>query len=104
MGFFPLLMSGDPELLGTEQGRRWYDQIKGGQGATAAIDIIRSFGAAKLPEGFPLPGTPCLSLGLAGDHQGRRGLQRSRPLHRLHRLRVDLEHRRQQPAPQRDLP
>ena len=57
MGFFPLLMNGDPTLLATEQGRRWYDQIKGGQGAEAALDIIRSFGQAKLPDGFPLPGT-----------------------------------------------
>ena len=31
-------------------------------------------------------------------------MQRPRPLHRVHRLRVDVEHRRQQPAPQRDLP
>ena len=41
---------------------------------------------------------------------GRRPSRRRRqynepgPLHRLHRLRVDLEHRRQQPAPQRHLP
>src|SRR6187401_95496 len=31
MGFFPMLMSADPTLMGTEQGKRWYDQIKGGQ-------------------------------------------------------------------------
>jgi len=57
MGFFPMLMSGDPTLMATEQGKRWYEQIKGGEGATAAIDIIRSFGQNKLPNGFPLPGT-----------------------------------------------
>lgn len=57
MGFFPLLMSGDPETLATEQGRRWYDQITGGKGAEAAIDIIRSFGLGKLPKTFPAPGT-----------------------------------------------
>jgi hypothetical protein len=57
MGFFPLLMGGDPELLATEQGRRWYDQIKGGKGAEAALDIIRSFGTGKMPKGFPAPGT-----------------------------------------------
>jgi hypothetical protein len=57
MGFFPLLMSGDPTLLATEQGKRWHDQIKSGQGAEAAIDIIVSFGQNKLPTGFPLPGT-----------------------------------------------
>lgn len=57
MGFFPLLMGGDPTLLATEQGRRWYDLIKGGKGADAALDIIRSFGKGELPDGFPLPGT-----------------------------------------------
>jgi hypothetical protein len=57
MGFFPLLMSGDPTLLSTEQGKKWYDQIKGGKGAEAAMDIIISFGQGKLPNGFPLPGT-----------------------------------------------
>jgi len=56
-GFFPLLMSGDPTLLATPQGRKWYDQIAGGQGAEAAFDIIMSFGQGKLPNGFPLPGT-----------------------------------------------
>jgi hypothetical protein len=57
MGFFPQLMGGDPELLATPQGRKWYDQIKGGQGAEAAIDIIVSFGKGQMPKGFPLPGT-----------------------------------------------
>jgi len=56
-GFFPLLMSGDPTLLATEQGKRWYEQIKGGKGAEAAMDIIMSFGMNKLPKGFPLPGS-----------------------------------------------
>jgi hypothetical protein len=57
MGFFPQLMSGDPELLATPQGRKWYDQIKGGQGAEAALDIIVSFSNNKMPKGFPTPGT-----------------------------------------------
>ena len=56
-GFFPQLMSGDPALLATPQGRKWYDQIQSGQGAEAAIDIITSFGKGKLPKGFPFPGT-----------------------------------------------
>ena len=57
MGFFPLLMSGDPTLLATPQGRKWYDLIKGGKGAEAAIDIIISFGRGQMPNGFPTPGT-----------------------------------------------
>jgi hypothetical protein len=57
MGFFPLLMSGDPTLLATEQGKKWYGLILGGKGAEAAMDIIISFGKGQLPKGFPLPGT-----------------------------------------------
>jgi hypothetical protein len=57
MGFFPQLMGGDPELLATPQGRKWYDQIRGGRGGEAALDIIVSFGKGEMPKGFPLPGT-----------------------------------------------
>ena len=56
-GFFPQLMSGDPALLATPQGRKWYDEITSGKGAQAAVDIITSFGKGELPKGFPLPGT-----------------------------------------------
>jgi hypothetical protein len=56
-GFFPQLMGGDPALLATPQGRKWYDEIHSGKGAQAAIDIITSFGKGQLPKGFPLPGT-----------------------------------------------
>ena len=54
-GFFPLLMSGDPDLLAT--GREVVRAIKSGHGAEAAHDIIMSFGQRKLPKGFPMPGT-----------------------------------------------
>ena len=56
-GFFPLLMSQDPALMASPQGKKWYDLIKGGKGKEAAIDIITSFGQNKLPDGFPRPGT-----------------------------------------------
>jgi hypothetical protein len=56
-GFFPQLMSGDPGLLATPQGRKWYDEITTGKGAKAAVDIVTSFGKNQLPKGFPLPGT-----------------------------------------------
>jgi uncharacterized protein DUF3604 len=60
MGFFPQLMSGDPALLATPQGRKWYDQITGGKGAEAAMDIIASFGKGQVPKGWPLPGTAAI--------------------------------------------
>ena len=103
MGFFPQLMRGDPALLATPQGRKWYDVINSGKGAQAAIDIITSFGKGQLPKGFPDAGHARLSQRLARDHQGGRGGERAGPLHRLHRLRVDFKRRRQQPASQRHL-
>jgi Protein of unknown function (DUF3604) len=57
MGFFPQLIGGDAELLTTPQGRKWYDLIRSGKGAEAAIDIIESFGRGQMPKGFPTPGT-----------------------------------------------
>src|SRR6195256_6819366 len=53
MGFFPQLIGGDPALLATPQGRKWYDEINSGKGAEAAIDIITSFGKGQMPKGFP---------------------------------------------------
>ena len=58
MGFFPQLVGGDPTLLATPKGRKWYDEINSGKGAQAAIDIITSFGKNQMPKGFPTPGTP----------------------------------------------
>jgi hypothetical protein len=58
MGFFPLLLAGDPAIMKSEQGRKWHDMITGGQGADAAIDIITSFGKGTIdPAIMPLPGT-----------------------------------------------
>jgi len=56
-GFFPQLMSGDPELVATPQGRKWYDLINEGKGFEAAFDIIQAFSTNNMPKGFPVPGT-----------------------------------------------
>src|SRR5678815_5664627 len=40
MGFFPDLFAGKPEMLADPTGRKWYDLIKSGKGAEAAIEII----------------------------------------------------------------
>src|SRR5512143_3605708 len=56
-GFFPMLINGDPELLATEQGRKWYDLINAGKGFEAAFEIIQAFSANNMPKGFPVPGT-----------------------------------------------
>jgi hypothetical protein len=57
-GFFPKLFGGDSKMLAYPQGRRWYDLMHSGQGATAAIEIITSFSQGKMAEGLlPLPGS-----------------------------------------------
>jgi hypothetical protein len=59
MGFFPLVVSGAPEVMADPQGKKWHDWIASGRGGEAAIDIIESFGKGTLPQAiFPLPGTP----------------------------------------------
>ena len=50
MGFFPDLLAGKPELLADPVGRRWYDMIKTGKGAEAAIEIITAFSQGTLPK------------------------------------------------------
>jgi len=58
MGFFPLMISGDPTIMSDPQGRKWHDMIKSGQGAAAAIDIIQSFGKGTISKAIlPVPGT-----------------------------------------------
>jgi hypothetical protein len=57
-GLFPMLLNGDPSVLGDPQGKRWYDMIQNGQGAAAAIDLITNFGKGTISKAFfPLPGT-----------------------------------------------
>lgn len=48
MGFFPDFFSGKPELVADPQGRKWYDMIKAGQGAQAALELIFSFSKGTL--------------------------------------------------------
>jgi hypothetical protein len=58
MGFFPDLLSGKPELLADPTGKKWFDMIKSGQGAAAAIDIITSFSHGTFPKDLVYaPGT-----------------------------------------------
>lgn len=58
MGFFPLLIGGSPEILADPQGKRWYEMIRSGEGAAAAMDIIQSFGKGTISKAIvPLPGS-----------------------------------------------
>ncbi len=60
MGFFPLLLSGNPKFLADPTGRRWYDLIQqGGQAAVqVAIEVIQNFSQGSFPEAlWSAPGT-----------------------------------------------
>jgi hypothetical protein len=59
MGFFPLIIGGDPKIMADPQGRRWNEMINAGKGAEAAMEIIVSFGKGTIPKAImPVPGTP----------------------------------------------
>ena len=58
MGFFPALLSGQPNMLADPTGRRWYNMIQSGEGAQAALEIIVSFSQGTFPEAVAfLPGS-----------------------------------------------
>ena len=99
MGFFPDLLAGKTEMLADPTGRKWYDMIQCGKGGDAAMEIVVSFSQGKFP-----PALARLSWRVEGGDRRRGGVQRAGPLHRLHRLRVDLAGQGQQPATQRHLP
>jgi hypothetical protein len=59
MGFFPLILAGDPKIMADPQGRKWHEMIRSGQGSAAAMDIIASFGKGTVSKDImPVPGTP----------------------------------------------
>jgi len=60
MGFFPLLLSGNPGFLADPTGRRWYDMIqRGGQDAVrVAVEVIQGFSQGTFPKAlWSAPGT-----------------------------------------------
>jgi hypothetical protein len=62
MGFFPMILAGDPKVMADPQGRKWHDMIHSGQGGAAAIDIITNFGKGTMPKAiFPMPGMDAYS-------------------------------------------
>ena len=59
MGFALDLIDGKQHLLAEEKAREWYDLMRGGKGAAAAMDIIGLFASGRFPEGvarYYLPG------------------------------------------------
>ena len=101
-GLMPQLLSGDPEVLSTETGKKWYDAVdQRRQRTRSSPRRWRSWLAVgRRASDQERQGGP---QRLAGLHCAGRQIQRARPLHRPHRLRMDGD-RRLQPAPQRDFP
>lgn len=59
MGMFGDLLAGKANILADPQGKSWYDMIKGGKGAQAAIQIIQAFSGGTFPKALVyLPGNP----------------------------------------------
>ncbi len=51
-GLMPQLLKGDPEILATEKGKRWYDMLQGGdpdQAFAAAMEIVASLSEKEPP-------------------------------------------------------
>ena len=59
LGFFPLLLAGDPKTMAYPQARKWYDMIQQGKGVEAALDLYFNLGKGTIEKGLlPVPGTP----------------------------------------------
>lgn len=59
MGFFPLLLGGDPAVMADPTGRRWYDLMQSGQNIAVLQEMITALSGAGLPQALNvLPGTP----------------------------------------------
>jgi hypothetical protein len=58
MGFFPDLAAGKPALLADPTGRKWYNMMQSGDGASAAMQIIVAFSNGTFPKDLMyFPGT-----------------------------------------------
>lgn len=58
MGFFPMILAGDPKIMADPQGRKWHEMIRSGKGAQAAMEIVVSFGKGEISKDIlPVPGT-----------------------------------------------
>ena len=104
MGTMNEIAKGNPQLMTDPTVRGWHDAIaQGGEvGMKAAYNVVETLSAGKIPPVMLDPEADAVAVGTTDGHHGE--VQRARPVHRVHRLRVDEQQHRQQPAPQRDLP
>lgn len=52
MGFFPLLLAGEPSMLADPTGRRWYDMMNSGDGMSALLEIVDALSNEGIPPGI----------------------------------------------------
>jgi hypothetical protein len=58
LGFFPDMFAGKPDVLADPTGRKWYEMIQSGKGATAAMEMIVAFSQGTFPRSLMfLPGS-----------------------------------------------
>ena len=84
-GLMPQLLSGAPELLGTEKGRRWYDALTSGD-SEKAFETAMEDRRVALSERATAQERQSGHERLACLHRSGRSVQRTGPLHRSYRL------------------
>ena len=102
LGLAPMIAESSPALLTNEWGKQVHDLVKAGKGPEAFNLWAGAMQALKDP--FKGQEEPLARPIVAAPDGRRREVQRARPLHGHHRLRVDVGAERQQPAPQRHVP
>lgn len=59
MGFFPLLQSGDPNIMADPTGRRWYSMMQDGRAMEVVLEMVEAFSGPGLPPALSVePGSP----------------------------------------------
>ena len=105
MGVITEIKSGNPELLKDPTIKKWYGMFSAGpaEAKAAVMELIQAQATKKLPPAFMDP--KFARKPVDEEYGDRRKVQRAGAIHRLYRLRVDVERRRRrQPASEHHLP
>jgi hypothetical protein len=75
MRFFPDFFAGKPEILADPAGKKWYDLVKSGHGAEAAIEMIQSFSSGTFPKDLMYAPSTRAFKAAWQDNRGGRAVQ-----------------------------